>query len=124
MIERKLTPDTNDIFFENGNVVYVSGIDQIVQNIKVRLDFYLGEYFLDITVGFPWFEQVLRKNVNLDQIENRLKQEILATEGVDYIETFDMSLDRRNRRLHVEFTAATILGSTELIEFEMGITDV
>jgi len=111
MIERELNEDW-DIFFINGNQVFVRGIDQIVQNVRVRLQFFLTEYFLDETIGMPWFEQVLIKHFNIDQIENRVKQEILATDGILNIQKFIMNFNPAERILSIAFKAETESGES------------
>ena len=111
MIERELNEDW-DIFFRNGNQVFVRGIDQIVQNVRVRLQFFLTEYFLDETIGMPWFEQVLIKRFNIDQIENRVKQEILATDGILNIQKFIMNFNPAERILSIAFKAEAESGES------------
>lgn len=111
MIERRLNKN-HDIYISNGNLELINGVDQIVQNIDVRLRFFLQEYFLDQTIGVPWFQEILRRNINIDQIESRLKLEILNTDGVTGIETFSVDFERFTRSLIINFNAVTSLGLT------------
>lgn len=102
-VSRKLDKD-NDIFMDNtGNIALIHDADQVIQAIRTRLLFFLKEYFLDETVGFPWFELVLKKNVNTSNIESRIKLEITNTEGFTRLTYFKMDFNKSNRAISVVF---------------------
>lgn len=101
-VSRKLN-ENNDIFVDNtGNLALIYDEDQVIQAIRTRLSFFLGEYFLDSTIGFPWFELVLKANVNISSIESRIKLEITNTPGFARLTYFKMELSS-SRVLSVVF---------------------
>ena len=101
-VSRKLN-ENNDIFVDNTrNLALIYNEDQIIQAIRTRLLFFLGEYFLDSTVGFPWYELVLKSNVNTSSIESRIKLEITNTPGFTRLTYFEMELSS-SRVLSVVF---------------------
>ena len=102
-VSRKLN-ENNDIYVDNtGNLALIYNADQLIQAIKTRLWFFLGEFFLDNTVGFPWYELVLKKNVNTSNIESRIKLEISNTPGFGDLTFFSMDYEPANRTLFVQF---------------------
>lgn len=100
----------NDIFIDKSRIVTVSEGAQTAQAVRTRLLFYQGEWFLDITAGVPYFQDVLIKDPDIASIETLLKLEIINTEGVERLLTFASVFDRVNRSYKVEFSAITIYG--------------
>jgi hypothetical protein len=118
---RALDLITHDINFPDGSIAIIFGIDAIVQAIKTRLLFFLGEWFLDTTVGVPWFDSVLKKGVNPKEIASLLKTEILQTDGVNSLLFFDIDFQALPRTLNVTFRVDTTEGTTGEIPFEFTI---
>ncbi len=95
--------DSNhDLAIENFDLVLISGVDQVIQKIDIRLRFFLGEWFLDTSVGLPYHRNVLKKDFDVGILESSFKAQILGTNGVDSLSEFDISLDN-SRRLIVTF---------------------
>ena len=117
MISRALNENW-DIYFTGGRSAVAEDTAQIAQAIRVRLQFFLTEWFLDITAGTPWYESVFVKPANIPQIENIIKDRILQTEGVVNLESFDMSYTQLKsgeippRTLSITFTYVDIFGET------------
>jgi len=110
MIEHALD-DNNDIILKNGSFITVKDGSQVVQHIRTRLLFYLGEWFMDKRAGTPWFQQVFIKPVNLTIIENVIKSRITDTPELKMITEFSMSLtDPNSRKLEITFSAETESG--------------
>ena len=118
---RTLGAQTHDISFPNGTIAIIFGIDAIVQAIKTRLLFFLGEWFLDNTAGVPWFDSVLKKGVDPKEIASLIKTEILQTEGVNSLLFFDLDFQALPRTLTVMFRVDTIEGETGEIPFDFTI---
>lgn len=114
MIDWKLDPLTHDIVIENGDAVLIEDVEgdpaQIEQHLKIKLWLFKGEWFLDTSVGVPYFEDILVKNPNIPNIESILKQKILSTPGVNEILEFSIAFDRQARNLTVDFKADTDFG--------------
>ncbi len=79
MIDIAVNPETNDLYINNGDLQLVQDIEHVKQHLKIRLQFYLGEWFLDITEGMPFYSDVLVKNPNIPNIDNIMKSRILST---------------------------------------------
>lgn len=115
-IDLKLDPVTHDLLIEDYDLVLTDDKEQLVQNLKIRLLFFLGEWFLDITRGVPYFEEILIKNPNQARVESILKQQILETENVNEMLEFNLNYDSLNRVLNLTFKVDTDFGTLEITE--------
>lgn len=116
MIGRALDSN-NDLIVEKGQFKLVKDGAEVVQHVRSRLLFYLAEWFLDVTAGTPWFQQIFIKPVNLANVESILKTRILSTPGVQELVNFSLDYDNITRRLTVDFEAVTTFG--EIINDEV-----
>ncbi len=98
----------HDLAIENFDLVLISGTDQVIQKIGQRLKLYLGEWFLDTTVGLPYYKNVFKKDYDVGLLEASFKAQILGTTGVDSLLEFNLSL-QDGRTLIVTFKVV-ILG--------------
>lgn len=71
-----LDPLTNDLVFINGQApVTQSLVDIVTQRLKIALNTFLGEWFLDETIGVPYFQQIfgkVRQKTTVDLIFQRI----------------------------------------------------
>jgi hypothetical protein len=81
-----------DLRFENGDIAFVSGADQVRQRVLIRLRRSLGEWAYNIRLGLPWIEQILVKNPDLATIRSLLLAEIIATPGVLQVRALELEL--------------------------------
>lgn len=99
-----------DLLIANYDLALVSGIDAIAQEIKIKLQWFLGEWFLDLSAGVPYWQDILIKNPNLVDIDNLLRAMIVETRGVIDLLFFKYDLDNRTRALKINFEANTDKG--------------
>ena len=59
LLQLSWAESTGDIDLTNGAFSLVSGIDAIRQNIQIRCQFILGEWFLNRLEGIPFFTEIL-----------------------------------------------------------------
>ena len=116
MIDFALNENGTDIAIVKADLTLVNDVDDIVQNILIRLRWFKGEYVFDISLGVSYFEDILVANPNLQHIGNLIKAEIVKVEGVLSITSFASKLDRVLRSLSISFECNTIYGETGLIE--------
>lgn len=110
MIGRALNKN-NDLVIEDGEFKLVRDGAEVVQHVRTRLQFYANEWFLDLTAGTPYFEQIFIKPVDLANVESILKTRILQTPGVLRLIDFAMSyIGESQRKLTVTFSAETEYG--------------
>ena len=113
MISRALDSN-NDLIVSYGSLKTVEEGAEVVQHVRSRLLFYLGEWFLDTEAGVPYFQEIFTKPANLANIESIFKSKILRTPGVQRLTDFSMDYQGGSeRRLTVAFSAETIYGSID-----------
>lgn len=106
---RKLTA-LGDYSFGNGQQDFYKDVPEAVgQACKTRLLLWLGEWFLDITDGTPYFQGVLGK-FSIDQANVVIKQRAIGTQGLTQITNYLSSLNPDNRDMQVAFSIDTIYG--------------
>lgn len=109
MSDLKIGSD-GDLEIKNGNLQLTNGDDAVRQHLQQRLRTFLGEWFLDLDVGVPYFQDILVKNPNVNQVDGILKQTILTTPGVVELVSFTMNSDPTARTLSVEFEYTSYSG--------------
>lgn len=110
----KLT--TGDIDVTTGDLVLLTGTDAMTQHITIRLQFFLGEWFLDVRVGIPYYEQILVKNPSTQVILSLFREAILETPGVEEVNDLALDYDGALRKLSVSFSAV-LTGSEDPLDY-------
>lgn len=109
-VDLYLDLDKHDLIIVDGDLVITSGTHLILQNLKMRISTFYGEWFLDTSVGIRYFEDILVKNPNLAQIQGLIKSTILDTKGVNKILEFNIDYNARARTATINFLVDTIYG--------------
>lgn len=105
----------HDLVFSKSDAVKYSifsieGADRVAQQIKINLLAFLGEWFLDITFGVPYLEEILIKNPRLSAVESIIRGHINSVPDVIRVDAFAMDWDRKMRTLRITYDAETELG--------------
>lgn len=114
MKDLKLDTNIHELVIENYDLVLIDKLEQVQQNIKIRLLFLYNEWFLDTTKGLPYFDNIMVKNPQLSIIDTIIKSTILETDNVIDLLEYQSSFDNAQRLLTVSFKALTAFGETEL----------
>ena len=110
MSDFALDPVTRGLVVKKGSFLAISGPEKVAQAIGIRLRCWLGEWFLDVTHGVPYLEQVLGKAPRPEMVEAVLRAQILDVAGVLGIEAFTLLIDPRTRIAKVDFVVRTAAG--------------
>lgn len=94
-----LDPETHDyVLNTDGKVQRTSDLTNIVvQRIKVALQVFMGEWFLNRDQGVPFFQEILKANPDISQVRNLLFSEVSRVQDVDEILEFNISFDSTTR---------------------------
>jgi hypothetical protein len=112
---------TNDIVFINGESPVTTTIRiGVAQRLKVTLQTFLGEWFLDTDLGVPYFESIFGKVSSKSSVDLILQEKILADEGVIEITSFTSSLSAATRVYTMSFAVLTNEGPTDVIDIVLG----
>jgi len=73
------------LFFKNGepaldpsgNIKIITGLESLAENIDQRLKLFRGKWFLDITAGVPYLQDILKKPVDPGLVAAIINAEIL-----------------------------------------------
>ena len=101
--------DSNWDIIPGRGMARVVGVEYIAQLVKSKLLTLYGEWDLDLTVGVPWFNNVLGTSEGLQSAQQIILNTINQTWGV--FEVTDFNATYSNRQLTVTFTAASIFGN-------------
>lgn len=82
----------------------------IQQHILQRLRTFLGEWFLDNTIGIPFYQSIFVKNPSIGTVNGLFISEIIQTPGVVALTRYAFTANSANRSLDASFTALTSSG--------------
>lgn len=109
-----LDPVYHDIYLDaKGQLATVQ--TSLDQRIDCRLRTFLGEFWLDQSIGIPYFQEVLKKNPDMSVVRAAFASEIQKVAGVKTLESLSVSLDRAARKLSVTFR---VTGTDDLLYFK------
>lgn len=104
MSDLKLTKN-NDLEILNGSLVLLTNKDEwIAQRVRIRLHTYKGEWYLDKTIGVPYFQTILKKNTPKDLVDSIFKRVISDTAGVKNILKFSSTISSNTYTLTFSYT--------------------
>ncbi len=108
--------DDWDIEPTGNDLVLVTGADAIKQHLGQRLKTFYGEWFLNMEIGVPYFQQVLKKNPDPVVVDSIFKREIVNTPGILQLTEFDLNIDNATRTLTLTFKALSSEGEIDFSE--------
>lgn len=119
-------PVVGDLFLENGTVRLTNGLsEEVAQELYIRFKFFQGEWFLDPSQGFPWFQSVLGVKTPIGIVNQLLRQVITTCPGVASISSFSLVNNTATRSASVQFSVllkdGTTLSSADFAPFVIAI---
>jgi hypothetical protein len=107
----KLDPLTHDLIVGNFQFTEISTTaEDLSQRLKIKLLWFLGEWFLDETYGLPYFQEIFVKGVSLEKIDGRFRTAIARERGVSALLEYSSNYDRTLRLFTVEAKVKTTNG--------------
>ncbi len=103
-----LNPTTHDAIFINGQtpVTYENKLT-VAQRLKIKLLTFRSEWFLDQTIGIPYFQQILQRGVSKLTIDTIFQEAILSEPDVLEIVEFNSIIDTETRSYQLSFKVRT-----------------
>lgn len=105
-----------DLDITAGDLVLVSDADAILQAVRIRLQFFQGEWFLDESAGLPYFQDILVKNPDMNVLQFLFRKAILETPGITAVNALTLSVDSATRSLSVSYRASSDVGELSATE--------
>lgn len=105
---------TNGDIVTSGSKQFLYGKEGTLNGVYHRLRMFLGEYFLDVSDGTPWFQTILGKTPQ-GVAEVNIKKRISSAPDVIQITEFDFGTDSNERRIEID--AKVLDTNNEQIQF-------
>jgi hypothetical protein len=112
--------DNDDVEYKNNSFSLTenNSDEEIRQRLLQALRLFFNEWFLDKTIGIPYFEAVFVKGTPAYIIEAIFKDTILSVQGVMILSRFErVDFDAGTRIAKLSFDVITVNGDTITIEF-------
>jgi hypothetical protein len=96
---------------------------EVAQSIYTTLRMFQGEWFLDTTLGTPWFQSILGVKTPIGIVQQILKNIIVTRPGVQSLNSFSLT-PTGGRSYTLSFTASLVngkvLASSDFAPFVVG----
>lgn len=103
----RIDPETHDLVIgDSGDLEFVTGYERVVQQCRIRLRFFRGEWIYDGLEGMPYYEQVLAvKPLQLAVLVRAVTQALLGVPGMRSVTEVLLDFDPATRNARVTFQA-------------------
>lgn len=112
-MDLELDTTTDDLAFDaNGDLNLIDGIPRMVQQNKIRLRSFQGEWFRDLRVGMPWYQRVLGvKPFRKAVIVNDIRRTALGIPGIRDVYDITFEFDPTTRSAQIRFRGVDTSGN-------------
>lgn len=122
-VDLAVDPKTGDLAIgPNGSPYMSSGLTGVVQAVRIALQLFQGEWFLNLDAGMPWYSNaaagvkgILGAKWNQSTavvVRAAVTNAILAVNGVTSIAQLSLSWNNAARTLTITWQAVTTFGNT------------
>ena len=109
---------TGDLLIENDKMILIDGVSEIQQLVSSKLKTFMGEYFLDNTIGLPYFQVIFEKGVNPSIIYSIFLEALTNIDGIEEITQLDIDVDYQYRTGTIDIECKA---DSEFIKFTLPI---
>ena len=113
---------TGDLDLTGHQLNLITGTAAIEQQVRLRVRYFEGSWFLDERQGIPYFRSILIKAPDLELVESLFRTAIRGTPGISTVNSMELTLDAPTRTLAVQFTATMDTG--EVLVFSPFIVEI
>lgn len=108
-----LSADTFDLVLDSNYQIRMTQTEAeyISQKIEGRLGLQRGEWFLNRDLGIPYYEEILKKNPDLNKVRNLFTSEILRIPEIKTLLEFNIDFDQKARKYTLSFIAELTSGA-------------
>ena len=99
-----------DITIVNGALQLVEGDDEIVQGVELKILSFVGDWFLDLVFGIPYWGRVFARGINEADLYGIFTLAIQQSDGIEAVENLNIDIDSRTRTLDLTAKAYTSTG--------------
>lgn len=113
--------DTHDLYVTNQDLTLTTEETEVAQDLSIRLQFILNEWFLDNTAGIPYPQIIFEKNTNISTVYTIFRNEIKNTDNIKTLDSLILTPDADNKKLLVTFRVTQDNGSQSEQIIDLGI---
>ena len=122
----KLNSETGDVLLSTTNTITTPVFttttpENLAQRLKIRLQTFKGEWFLDGTIGIDYFNQIAGKNRSKAAVDAIIQAEILKEQEVLQITAYSSVVDKTTRKITIQFTVRTVDGFYSTLTASIGV---
>lgn len=107
-----LLDDEGDLVLTSG-LVFSTGLNAVAQGIRIRIQSFRGEWFLDLDHGVPYYQDLLGQKFNEVKARAAFRTAIITAPGVTELLSLIVTFDRPTRALNVAWKTRTDFGIVE-----------
>lgn len=109
-----LLDSNGDLSITNGLLDLTSTISEDTkQRLSIKFKTYLGEWYLDLSQGIPYFEEILKKGASKNLVDSIFKSIITNNPEIVQLNEFSSSID--NKIYYLNFKATTNSGDLVIL---------
>ena len=122
----KLNSETGDVLLSTTATITTPTFttttsENLAQRLKIRLQTFKNEWFLDGTIGIDYFNQIAGKNRSKAAVDAIIQAEILKEQEVLQITAYSSVVDKTTRKITIQFTVRTIDGFYSTLTATIGV---
>lgn len=122
----KLNSETGDVLLSTTATITTpvfttTTSENLAQRLKIRLQTFKGEWFLDGTIGIDYFNQIAGKNRSKAAVDAIIQAEILKEQEVLQITAYSSVVDKTTRKITIQFTVRTVDGFYSTLTANIGV---
>lgn len=104
--------EDGDALIDEEGLHLIGGIEGVAQLCLIALRLFLEEWFQNLEVGMPWFQEILGEKYDEPLIRRRVIETLLGVTGVVGVLTLAITFENRNVRITA--SVRTLFGDTTL----------
>lgn len=94
---------SGELIRRNGSFVRVTGAQEVLQHVHIRLRLFRGECLYNETLGVRYFGLVFEPGTPPERVEGEISDQILGTPGVVSVDDLDLEVDTEARRGEIDW---------------------
>ena len=103
--------DSDGDMVVDSDLHFSTGAEAVAQGIRIRLQMFKGEWFLDLDTGVPYWDDLLGAKYNEVRARAAFRDAIVSAPGVDELITLKVTFDGATRTLAVSWEVRCAFGA-------------
>lgn len=120
---RDLALDANDSLIVTTDLQFTTGIEGVMQECKIKLLMFKGEWFLDRTKGISWWGEILGQKPDraISAMTSEFFTTLMSVEDVIAVSKLDISYDGKTRAITCKWAVQCRFGETPVSTLKMAV---